>query len=366
VVVAQQQCYQGKPWVVRWSDSIDLVTGKAKWSAKSFKYKLQAQDFAAEKRTESPDISQAAGTPYRMTLGRFLNEWSLTRDNNDYQSGTRTLDGNTVARLTTHFGKHTPLADITPMEAAKFISMLARIDGKDKPLSPWSRARTLRNVKTMFNTAVEWGLIERNPFGRIRQPRLPEARWHYLMPKEFHALLNASNGKYSVSLRCKALYALAYCCGLRLGEILNLQWDQNLVFKTGKKADQIAEATVHVYNQPATATEPPFSVKDKEERRLHVPARCREPLLDLKAYNEMTDQTPYIVLDRRQYQTMTAKWEYRRKNGMAWENRNMQNNTLSTFKRHLRWANITPQTIIVTSYASKDVHHQLGQRDQEP
>ena len=128
-----------------------------------------------------------------------------------------------------------------------------------------------------------------------------------------------------------------------MGEILNLQWDQNLVFKTGKKSDQIAEATVHVYNRPATATEPPFSVKDKEERRLHVPARCRELLLDLKAYNEMTDQTPYVVLDRRQYQTMTAKWEHRRKNGMAWENRDMQNNTLSKFKRHLRWANITPE-----------------------
>ena len=99
---------KGKPWVVRWTDGIDLVTGKTKWSAKSFKYKLEAQDFAAEKRTESRDISQAVGTPYRMTLGRFLNEWSLTRDNNDYQSGTRTLDGNTVVRLTAHFGKHTP------------------------------------------------------------------------------------------------------------------------------------------------------------------------------------------------------------------------------------------------------------------
>ncbi len=334
---------KGKPYVVRWSDGIDPITSKVKWCGKSFKYKIDAEDFKAEKRVESPDISAAVRTPHSMTLGRFLQEWSGTRNNSDYQSGTRRLDGNTTTRLTTHFGKQMPLVDITPMEAAKFIATLTRIDGKAKPLSPWSRARTLRNVKTMFSTAVEWGLITSNPFGRIRQPKLPECRWHYLMPEEFHALLHASNGKNSVPLRCKALYAIAYCCGLRLGEILSLQWDKNIELVPDVKTGEVAEGIVRIDNRPATATEPPFSVKDKEARKIHIPQRCLELLLDLKAYNEITDQTSYVVLDHGQHQTMTAKWKYRRKNKMPWENRDMQNNTLLKFKRHIRWAGIQPE-----------------------
>ncbi len=334
---------QGRPWVVRWSNGTDLVTGKAKWFAKSFKYKVKARDFAAQKRAEPPDIAQAVEPPRGMTLGEFLRDWSGTRNNNDYRTGTRTLDGNTITRLIGHFGKETLLTDITPMEAAKFIATLTRIDGKDKPLSPWSRARTLRNVKTMFNVAAEWELIDKNPFGKIGRPKLPDSRWHYLMPDEFHALLTATNGKNSVPLRCKVLYALLYCCGLRLGEALNLRWDQNIKFIFDKGTEQVIEGTVCIDNRPATTTEPPFYVKDKESRKISIPRRCLDLLIDSKTYNEVTDQSPYVVLDQGQYQTMTAKWRQRRKSKKPWENRDMQNNTLAKFKRHVRWAKIRPE-----------------------
>jgi len=335
---------KGRPYVVRWSDGIDPDSGKVKWFAKSFRYKLGAESFAAEKRTELPDVRAAVGIERGMKLGRFLREWSQTRNNSDYQPGTRTLDGNTIQRLLRHFGPQRALRDMSPMEAAKFIALLSRIDGKDKPLSAWSRARTLRNVKTAFNTAVDWGLMDRNPFAGIRSPKLPDSRWHYLTPDEFHTLLNASSGNRSVPLRCKALYALAYCCGLRLGEILSLTWADNITVNSeasGKVTTFSGE--VRVFNRPATRDRPPFSVKDKEARRIHIPQRCLELLLDLKAYNEITDQTPYVVLDRRQYQTALAKWRRHQAEKRPWQNHHMQNNTLVTFKRHVRWAGIEPQ-----------------------
>jgi len=335
---------KASPWVVRWSDGIDMDTGKIKWFTRSFRYKLDATGFAAEKRTEPPDISAAVGVERDMKLGWFLREWSQTRSNSDYQPGTRTLDGNTIQRLLGHFGPQQALREITPMGGAKFIALLSRIDGKDKPLSAWSRARTLRSVKTAFNAAVEWGLIDRNPFVGIRSPKLPDSRWHYLTPDEFHALLIALSGNRSVPLRCKALYALAYCCGLRLGEILSLTWTDNIMVNRespGKITTFSGE--VRIFNRSATPGQPPFSVKDKESRRIHIPQRCLELLLDLKAYNELTDQTPYVVLDHRQYQTVTAKWRRHQAEKRPWQNHHMQNNTLTTFKRHVRWAGIEPQ-----------------------
>jgi integrase len=334
---------KASPWVVRWSDGIDMDTGRPKWFQKSFRYKFKAQKFAAEKRTEAQDISEAVAAEPEMTLGRFLREWGKTRNNSDFAPGTRTLDENTVGRLLCHFSNNRPLNDITPMQAAQFIAGLSRLDGREKPLSSWSRARTLRNVKTMFNTAVEWGLIVKNPFAGITRPKLPEGRWHYLMPDEFHALLNARSNGRDVPLRCKVVYALAYCCGLRLGEILSLTWDENIkIMRSTHEGAQTFAGEVHIVNRPASEDMPPFSVKDKEARRIQIPRRCLELLMDLRGYNEITDQTPYVALDQGQYQTLKAKWARRRIAGQPWRNQDMQNNTLTKFKRHVRWAGIQP------------------------
>jgi len=216
------------------------------------------------------------------------------------------------------------------------------MDCKQGTLSAWSRHRTLRNCKTIFGVAADWELIGINPFGGMKRPKLSEQRWHYLTPQEFMSLVNASNGKRSVSLRWKVIYALAYCCGLRLGEILNLTWE-DIDFKQPTSGNgHIKEADIRIESRPATLLNPPFVVKDKEARTIPVPKHCVDLLIDLKSYNDMTEQTPYVVLNEQQYKTVVAKWEARQKQKKSWFNRDMQNNTLTTFKRHLRWAGVTP------------------------
>jgi integrase len=163
-------------------------------------------------------------------------------------------------------------------------------------------------------------------------------------PDEFFALLNASNGKRSVSLRCKVIYALAYCCGLRLGEILSLTWADNIkIVRTPRDGVDSFTGEVAILNRPATADHPPFYVKDRESRQIRLPQRCLELLVDLRDYNAMTDESPYVVLDRGQYETMRAKWQRFRQNRREWQNHDMANNTLTNFKRHVKWAGITPQ-----------------------
>jgi len=327
-----------KPYVVRWTDGINPAAGRMKWLQRSFRYKLEADRFAAERRLEEPQIDQFAVEP--MPLGRFLQEWAKTRKGDDYRVGTRKLDQNTTGRLTAYFGAKTPLPEITPMRAEQFIATLSRIDGRQAPLSPWSRARTLRGVRTIFNKAVEWGLISRNPFNGIKRPRPPDANWYYLPPDEFFALLSASKGKRTVPLRAKAIYALAYCCGLRLGEILSLTWIDNIKITRTVNGHT---GEVLILNRPGTDDRPPFHIKDRESRQIRVPRHCLDLLIDLKAYNDMTDETPYIVLGAGQYATLLAKWQRFRQAKREWQNHDVANNTLTRFKRHVEWAGIEPQ-----------------------
>ncbi len=195
----------------------------------------------------------------------------------------------------------------------------------------------------MFGAAVNWELISKNPFSSIKRPKLSEQRWHYLTPGEFKRLLNASKRKRTVPLRWKVTYALAYCCGLRLGEILNLTWDDIDFKKPNSKNGQIKEAEIKIQSRPATAATPPFMVKDKGARTIPVPKHCLDLLIDLKTYNAVTDQTPYVVLHEQQYKTVHKKWKRYQQQKKPWFNRDMQNNTLATFKRHLRWAEIEPE-----------------------
>lgn len=96
-----------------------------------------------------------------------------------------------------------------------------------------------------------------------------------------------------------------------------------------------------VINRPATTEQPPFYVKGRESRQIRIPQHCMALLIDLKDYNAMTDQTPYVVLDRGQYETMRAKWQRFQQDRREWQNKNVANNTLTTFKRHVGWAGIT-------------------------
>ncbi len=126
---------------------------------------------------------------------------------------------------------------------------------------------------------------------------------------------------------------LAYGCALREGEIVSLKWD-NIDFAAGKDGE------VRIYNQPATATMPPFNIKDYEERTIPLPKFVADILIDLKTYNEVTDNTSYVVLNEQQYKTLLAKWKRYKKQKRAWKSRDFQNNTLKFFKHHAEKAGI--------------------------
>ena len=62
--------------------------------------------------------------------------------------------------------------------------------------------------------------MQGNPFDGIAQTRIAKSKkWHYVTAGEYRRLMEACT-----SLRWQGILCLAYCCGLRVGEVLNLTW----------------------------------------------------------------------------------------------------------------------------------------------
>lgn len=311
---------KNRPWVVRWFGETD-ETGKQKRYTKAFKLKVDAEQFAAEK-TAAFGKGGRRDKPRNISLAQFLQNWLKSRN---LRPETIKLYRNTTDRLAAYFGPDASLPKITPYLAERFIAEIQPLRGE--ALSEWTRHRALRHCKTIFESAVTWEHIAQNPFTKIKAPKCLPSDWYYLKPDEYLSLLAVAP-----SIRWKARYALAYTAGLRFGELFNLTW-HDIDFENGE---------VHIRNRKGTAATPEFYIKDYEQRIVKLPRVTIDILEDLRTYNELTDQTPYVSLDRRQYETATAKWQKYREQRRAWRNQDMVNNVGRELARHVSKAGIKP------------------------
>ncbi len=313
-----------KTWVVRWFGEYDLATGKQKRYSKSFKKKRDAEAFKLQKEVEFGE-GQRRDKPEEITLKDFCRSYMecLT-----VKPETVKLYDNTNRRLLNYFGDRILLRQVTALTAERFIASLKPLSGKGE-LSTSTRHRVLRNCRTMFNKAVAWEILNRNTFANVSTVKVVTRGWHYMTPLEYKRLLNAAP-----SLRWQAFYALCYTVALRLGEALSILWTDI----------DYEKRQVKVQNRPGTATMPPFEIKDKDSRIVDLPQQSIDILEDLYTYCKATQtKSPYIVLDKEQYERVKVKWQRYRKGRRAWKNQNLLNNVLTNFKRHLKKAGIKPE-----------------------
>lgn len=88
-----------------------------------------------------------------------------------------------------------------------------------KKLEQASVDRNLSCIKHMFNKAVEWGYLEKNPAEFVRLFRPDNARTRFLSLSEIEMLLKNSTG------HLRAIIILILNLGLRVKELLALRWE---------------------------------------------------------------------------------------------------------------------------------------------
>jgi len=312
-----------KPYVVRWYGTIGH-DGKRKRYAKSFARRGDAEKFRTDKQSELNNggrRDRLSGT----TLQRLCDDFLRAKRPN-IRPETLELYGHTARRLLDFFGPSKDVATIRKRDADLFMGSQLHHMQTDRELSAWSRAQIVTHCRTIFKQAVRWDMTTDNPFIECEKPKCVVSRWHHLKPAEYLRLLEAAP-----DLRWRALYAVLYTTGARMGEAFSLTW-ANVDFE---------RAVIHIENRPGTKTMPPFRLKAHERRTVPLPKQALNLLTEWQG--QSPEGVPFIFLTADRYQRVLDRWRKLGRIDRKWKNEYMVNNLGRDFKGHCRRAQIVPE-----------------------
>ena len=95
----------------------------------------------------------------------------------------------------------------------------------DRGAAPRTLARKLASARAFFRSMVEHGSMASNPADLVPSPKLPQSLPRVMKPADVAELLDRIPATTPLELRDRALFELAYACGLRAEELVNLDHD---------------------------------------------------------------------------------------------------------------------------------------------
>ena len=111
--------------------------------------------------------------------------------------------------------------DVDALAVRSFLAVLSRAG-----LSRTSQGRALAAVRSLLRFAGREGTITANPAAGVRAPKTPRPLPRHLRPGEVEAVLEAPARRDSeLAPRDRAALELLYAAGLRVGELVSLDWD---------------------------------------------------------------------------------------------------------------------------------------------
>lgn len=149
--------------------------------------------------------------------------------------------------------------------------------------APATVARKVASLKRLFAVAVQLGERAENPADLLSSPKQPRRLPRVLKPAEVAALLDRIPAASPLALRDRAMFELAYACGLRAQEMVSLavhsvDFDSETVRVQGKgnktrlvPVGEHAMAAVSRYLQGGRPKLVPTSIKLPREAPLEGP-----------------------------------------------------------------------------------------------
>jgi site-specific recombinase XerD len=110
--------------------------------------------------------------------------------------------------------------DVGPKDVRRYIALLS-----NRALAPSTSARKLAALRALFKSQREHGKIAQNPAELVTTPRRPHDLPRVLSAREAAKLLDAIPANGPLELRDRAMFELAYACGLRAEELVSLGID---------------------------------------------------------------------------------------------------------------------------------------------
>lgn len=112
-----------------------------------------------------------------------------------------------------------PVTAADAMAIRAFLASLSRAR-----LAPSSQGRAIAAVRSLLRFGVREGRITSNPARGVRSPKLPKTLPRHLRPAELEKLLAAAAGDGPLAPRDRAMLELLYASGLRVSELVGLDW----------------------------------------------------------------------------------------------------------------------------------------------
>jgi integrase len=189
----------------------------------------------------------------RKTLSTFFSEYI------EYSRGVHTLK--TQQSISNAFRELIRIVGDIRLDAVGVMHIEGFLATKKAEASEWTARKYYIHLASAFETALRWEYLGSNPFRKIQKPKMREIQPAYFTKEEFQTLMVFIADEQYRNICKVGLYT-----GMRLGEILNLQWAD--VDFGGK--------VVHVRN---TAQ---FTTKTRRNRSLPISDHLFELLNSLK------------------------------------------------------------------------------------
>jgi integrase/recombinase XerC/integrase/recombinase XerD len=109
---------------------------------------------------------------------------------------------------------------VAPRDVRRYVAHLSRSGA-----SPSTSARKLAAARALFTTLREHGQIAHNPAELVSSPRRPRELPRVLSARDASRLLAGIAASSPLELRDRAMFELAYSCGLRAEELVSLGWE---------------------------------------------------------------------------------------------------------------------------------------------
>jgi integrase/recombinase XerC/integrase/recombinase XerD len=107
--------------------------------------------------------------------------------------------------------------DVGPKDVRAYVAALS-----ERELAPSTSARKLAALRALFSSQREHGKVAQNPAELVSTPKRTRNLPRVLKAREAAALLDAIPAHEPLQLRDRAMFELAYACGLRAEELVSL------------------------------------------------------------------------------------------------------------------------------------------------
>ncbi len=174
-------------------------------------------------RVQADELATEGGTPLCGAWAEaiaLLGEDLRRRDAAERTRRAYAVDLGQFARWA--IGRGLSPQELGPKDVRRYIAHLSERSANGRPAAPSTSARKLAALRALFASQREHGRISQNPADLVSTPRRTAHLPRVLSAREAARLLEGIPASSPLDLRDRAMFELAYSCGLRAEEIVSL------------------------------------------------------------------------------------------------------------------------------------------------